>query len=125
MKETGAFDFTAWRALAESDPAQFERRRKAVINQLIRTADNDIARQRMKQLAGQIERYRNAEDDPHIVLGHLLALLNRLIENRLIIASSQVKEMLQEGLPASPEKQLPAPKTVDAVCADGPGTHLD
>ncbi len=90
------FDFSAWSALAESDPERFELYRSEVIEQLIRGSGNDISRQRMKILAGQIEQFRNAGNDPHVVLTHLVSLINSRIEERLNIAVSQVKDMLQE-----------------------------
>ena len=52
------FDFDAWKKLAKDDPAEFERRRDAILQETIEKAPPAF-RQRLERLQGRLDRERH------------------------------------------------------------------
>jgi len=94
------FDVKAWQALAKTDPAEFERRRVALLEELIASAPPDIQR-RLRGTQFRVDAERQKSTNP------LSATLR--ISRMMWESFSELREQLNQL--AHPETAKPAEKS--------------
>ena len=93
MEADLSFDFDEWMTLAKTNPAQFEHRRQAMIDKLIRSRKPEM-QQRLRGLQFRIDMERRRSPTP-------LAACVRLNELLMDQFSSQLAPILTGELPAN------------------------
>ena len=93
MEADLAFDFDEWMSLAKTNPVQFEHRRQAMIDKLIRSRRPEM-QQRLRGLQCRIDMERRRSRTP-------LAACVRLNELLMEQFSSQLAPILTGELPAN------------------------